>query len=418
MKKTIFNSFYRSGLLWCLCLYATASQAAPIVELPAHAFTPAEIAIIVNDDDALSVKIGEYYRKQRGIPHDNLIHVNFKPGFSNMEVAVFNRIKARVDEKTPTTVQAYVLTWLKPYRVTCMSITSAFAFRFNLEYCAQGCKKTKPSPYFNSASVAPYTDYGLRPTMILAATDFAAAKRLMQRGIDADNTAPTGTAYLMDTNDKNRNVRSQLYDHAIKFTQDIIKVKRIKGQALKNKKDVLFYFTGLVRVPAIESNRFLPGAIADHLTSTGGQLTDSKQMSILQWIKAGATGSYGTVVEPCNWQQKFPHPSVVMDRYTSGETLIEAYWKSVKMPGQGLFIGEPLARPYGGYRWINKAGRKYLRVWSLHRGRYIISGADVADGVYQPLGQIQIELSGRQDIEFKKNWQKSFIRLQKTNAGG
>jgi hypothetical protein len=28
------------------------------------------------------------------------------------------------------------------------------------------------------------------------------------------------------------------------------------------------------------------------------------------------------------------------------DTLLEAYWKSVAMPGRGLFIGEPLARPY------------------------------------------------------------------------
>jgi len=30
-----------------------------------------------------------------------------------------------------------------------------------------------------------------------------------------------------------------------------------------------------------------------------------------------------------------------------GDTVLEAYWKSVEMPGQGLFIGEPLARPFG-----------------------------------------------------------------------
>jgi hypothetical protein len=26
--------------------------------------------------------------------------------------------------------------------------------------------------------------------------------------------------------------------------------------------------------------------------------------------------------------------------------LIEAYWKSVQWPGQGIFVGEPLANPY------------------------------------------------------------------------
>jgi len=32
-------------------------------------------------------------------------------------------------------------------------------------------------------------------------------------------------------------------------------------------------FTGLPQVPQLETLRFLPGALADHLTSVGGQLT-------------------------------------------------------------------------------------------------------------------------------------------------
>ena len=35
-----------------------------------------------------------------------------------------------------------------------------------------------------------------------------------------------------------------------------------------------------------------------------------------------------------------------MQRYLAGEALIEAYWKSVARPSQGVFIGEPLARPF------------------------------------------------------------------------
>ena len=53
------------------------------------------------------------------------------------------------------------------------------------------------------------------------------------------------------------------------------------------------------------------------------------------------------VVEPCNFPQKFPNPVVAMKHYLAGDTLIEAYWKSVIWPGKGIFIGEPLARPYG-----------------------------------------------------------------------
>ena len=115
---------------------------------------------------------------------------------------------------------------------------------------------------------------------------------------------------------------------------------------LRGADDVLFYLTGKARVDGLDTLHFVPGAIADHLTSPGGMLTDSGQMSALRWLEAGATGSYGTVVEPCNLPQKFPDPAVVGDAYLRGDTLIEAYWQSVAMPGQGIFIGEPLAAPF------------------------------------------------------------------------
>lgn len=71
-------------------------------------------------------------------------------------------------------------------------------------------------------------------------------------------------------------------------------------------------------------------------------------MSSLRWLEAGATASYGTVLEPCAFTEKFPNPAIVLKHYLAGESLIESYWKSVAMPGQGIFIGEPLARPFGG----------------------------------------------------------------------
>jgi len=55
---------------------------------------------------------------------------------------------------------------------------------------------------------------------------------------------------------------------------------------------------------------------------------------------------YGSVSEPCNILGKFPDPAVLFNHYLNGDTLLEAYWKSVRMPGQGPFIGEPLARPF------------------------------------------------------------------------
>ena len=87
-------------------------------------------------------------------------------------------------------------------------------------------------------------------------------------------------------------------------------------------------------------------ALADHLTSAGGDLLGKGQMSSLRWLEAGAIASYGTVSEPCNHWQKFPNPAVLLKHYLLGASAIEAYWKSVAWPVQGVFIGEPLASPY------------------------------------------------------------------------
>ncbi len=110
--------------------------------------------------------------------------------------------------------------------------------------------------------------------------------------------------------------------------------------------DAIGYFTGAARVDELPRIQFRPGALADHLTSFGGVLSGSRQMSALEWLQQGATASYGTVSEPCSFLEKFPNVSVLFEHYRHGETALEAYWKSVAMPGQGLFIGEPLARPF------------------------------------------------------------------------
>ncbi len=319
---------------------STAPPAAP------RLFGAAQLAVIVNDSDPLSVRIGQYYQRARGIPAQNMVHVNFPAGNPGLSPREFNAVKAQVDKQTPAQVQAYALTWAAPYRVGCMSITTAFAAGYDKGFCAKGCKPTRASPYYDSDSRTPYTSFGWRPAMALAGDDFDQVRALIERGVAADGTYPAGTGYLLSTSDKARNVRALVYPAVVRYFGSRVRLEEIQANSLTHRQDVLFYFTGLKQVPDIDMNRYLPGAIADHLTSSGGRLTDSRQMSSLAWLRAGATGSYGTVVEPCAFPQKFPNPGVVLQHYLNGETLIESYWKSVAWPGQGIFIGEPLARPF------------------------------------------------------------------------
>ena len=307
-----------------------------------------QLAIVVNEDDPQSRRIACYYQIKRGIPADNIISVSLPSGKKSLGRDTFEQVYQQVLKSTPAHIQFYALAWSQPYRVGCMSITSAFAFGYNEAYCAKGCNSTRQSAYFNAATRRPYHTFGIRPTMMLAGSSFEQVREMIDRGVEADATYPEGTAYLISTSDKARNVRSHFYPVVLDRLGKRINIEIENTDALNGRSDVLFYFTGLKQVEEIDSNRFLDGAIADHLTSTGGVLFGGSQMSILRWLDAGATASYGTVVEPCAFPQKFPHPAIVIDRYTRGETLIEAYWKSVAWPGQGLFVGEPLASPYAG----------------------------------------------------------------------
>ena len=328
----------------CIALLTGVLMATPAFARPVSQ----QLAIVVNEEDAQSKRIAAYYQLKRGIPDENVISVSLPVDKKNIAAEEFEKIYQQLRRDTPPHIQFYALAWSRPFRVGCMSITSAFAFGYNEAYCAKGCNSTRQSAYFNSTSRSPYLELGIRPTMMLAGSTEKMVRDLIDRGVDADATYPSGTAYLVSTSDKARNVRSGFYPSVARQLQKRINIRIENTDALTGKDDVLFYITGLTRVKKIDTNRFVKGAIADHMTSAGGVLFDGSQMSILRWLDAGATASYGTVVEPCAFPQKFPHPAIVIDRYTRGETLIEAYWKSVAWPGQGLFVGEPLAAPFAG----------------------------------------------------------------------
>jgi hypothetical protein len=205
--------------------------------------------------------------------------------------------------------------------------------------------------------------------MMLGASTLEAAKTLIDRGVRADASQPTGDGFLLRTSDAARSVRYSDYLNlpALWSGSPGLNLSYINNSAggasdsLAGQLGVLFYFTGLTTVLGLPSNTFRPGAAADHLTSYGGYLPSGNgQMPITAWLDAGATASYGTVAEPCNYTQKFSQASVLIDQYYRGASLIEAYWKSVQWPGQGLFVGEPLAQPFRGSPSMTVGSGQYL----------------------------------------------------------
>jgi len=313
---------------------------------------PKHVAVVYNVNDPDSTEVARYYLKARQIPEKNLIPVNLPvKGGGNVGPAELNPLKASIEAQLNDDIQVMVLMWQTPIAVRCNSITSAITLGFDEKQCENGCAVGKPSPYFNSASLMPYRDHKIRPSMLLPTNNVALAKSIIDRGVLAGFHTNEATGYFLRTSDTARSRPRERF-----FPPDFstvnsrrLRLRSPKIDHIKDKKDIMFYLTGQAEVKYLETLNFLPGAIADHLTSGGGGIGEYQpgtQMPISEWLKAGATASYGTVAEPCNHWQKFPNPNVLLTHYLAGETLIEAYWKSVAWPAQGLFIGEPLAAPY------------------------------------------------------------------------
>jgi uncharacterized protein (TIGR03790 family) len=309
---------------------------------------PAQVAVVVNTANDNSLEIGQYYLKLREIPKDNLIKVNIPGNPRKLNVEQFNALKQQITDKLKPDIQVILLVWTAPYAVECNSITSALTLGYDATQCQNTCGQGKVSPYFGTKVKRP-SEIGLQLSMLMPTESIDEAKSLIDRGVLSAFNMNEASGYFLNTSDKNRSSRAIYFPKTVDIPEKRLHLYNLNIDAIEHKKDIMFYQTGLVSVPHLETLKFMPGALADHLTSYGGDLFEGGQMNSLKWLSAGATASYGTVSEPCNYWQKFPNSTVLLTHYLSGETAIEAYWKSVAWPAQGLFIGEPLAAPYCRY---------------------------------------------------------------------
>jgi uncharacterized protein (TIGR03790 family) len=312
----------------------------------AEGLNPERLGVIFNSNDNTSMRVAQYYALKRHVPQGNLIGLPV-PDRDVIDRGQLKQLRTALLAQLPSEIQSLLLVWSKPYAVECMSITTAVAAGYQSGFCEPGCGRTTASPLYDTSGWLPADTAGWLPAMLLPSDDEALAKAVIDRGIAADGSRPSGTVYLVRTQDAARNVRAAGYSEAQSLVSSRVSVRELTAPIGRPPTDIIGYFTGEVRVDVLSKLIFRPGAPADHLTSTGGVLDGLSQMSALAWLKQGATASYGSVSEPCNDPGKFPSPGVLFNHYLRGDTLLEAYWKSVAMPGQGLFIGEPLARPFG-----------------------------------------------------------------------
>lgn len=164
----------------------------------------------------------------------------------------------------------------------------------------------------------------------------------------ADGTRPTGTIYFMTNSDVRTTTRSGSFSAAVKAIEEAgVKATIATGSLPREKADVAGLMAGIADFDWPRSgSRVLPGAICDNLTSFGGVFTPSAgQTPLSAFIRAGAAGSSGTVIEPYALQAKFPH-AMIQVHYARGASLAESFYQSVTSPYQLLVVGDPLCQPW------------------------------------------------------------------------
>ena len=373
------------------------------------------VIVVVNQSSTNSVQLGNDYCEKRGVPPQNVLRM---AGWTNGVIEwsrtdfvtlLRNPLMAMIAERGLTNQAEFVLLSMDiPYRVNDNagrnSTTSPLFYGLKNDtapplVCLPG-SCSLPDASSNSYAFSELPLREAQPdtapadsylAMMLTASNLASADLILSRGVASDSTFPTQTVYLARTSDSARSVRFGEFDNAI-FAS------RVRGDNSlvwintdsTSFTNLLGLLTGLANL-SLPANAFVSGAMADSLTSYAGSMFyDAGQVCLLAFLNAGAAGSYGTVVEPCSYPQKFPDPRAYFyqDR---GFCLAEAYYQSLLNPYQGVLVGEPLSAPFAR---PGMAGWSSLTNGTVLSGQAVLNPSFLAAATNLSFGRVDLFVDG------------------------
>ncbi|HVV00959.1 MAG TPA: TIGR03790 family protein [Verrucomicrobiae bacterium] len=314
--------------------------------------------VVANQLSSNSLQVANYYCERRHVPPENLLKIRWAGGNASWTASDFQTnllgplLELAQSSALSNQIDYVVLSMDIPFRTlngsTYNATTAALFYGLKPDaYGMQGYQNSygmsETSFDFHKPVTAP--GYSFLATMITGNT-IADACHLIDQGL-ADSTFPVQTVVLEKTSDSARNIRYPFFDNAIFNTRVLGKgnLARTNSDLIPAPPPILGLQTGLPTFSA-PPNSFVPGALADSLSSYGGVIFGSTgQTSLLAFTSAGAAGSYGTVDEPLSDSQKFPSP---LDYFyqARGFAMAECYYQSVADPYLGLILGDPLCAPF------------------------------------------------------------------------
>lgn len=364
----------------------------------AWAQMPHEVLLLVNRESQASKRVANTYVAVRGIPRQNVVYLDvplgvygFKseitPGqFTDLiwapanaaakERGIDGQIKAWVysvdfpirvlnDKSDRKQMSVAGLTFMRnklPGKSLIEEgkyLSKLFAgpndrLKVNLNSMSLGMQERGLGAEANVPAEAPWLVEGLGdqmplPNMMLGyigekGNDVETVLKTIARGKQSDFRGYRSNIYFVMSDD----VRSKCREWQFYPAVNELATRGITANVATNlpagQENVMGIMMGAETVDPSRVGSFWPGAVAEHLTSWSAEF-QKPQTKLTDWIKAGATGSAGAVVEPYSNPNKFPGARFFV-HYAAGCTMLESFYQSIACPLQMLLLGDPLAKPY------------------------------------------------------------------------
>lgn len=356
-----------------LCFAVTLVLAERAVALGPH-----ETLLLVNENASNSVEIASCYAGLRSIPASNVVRLRAPPGGGAVPVEITPQeftdwiwapaTRVVRDRGIGDHILAWVYSSDFPIRVraaTPMSVGGLTFLRGVMPDAKAAHEGTYASPLFAGASspgvprhFAQTFDVYRRwlgedmplPSMVLGYTgergnSVGVVLRCLRRGVEADRTSPSGTVYFVRSDDARSRCREWQFTAAAKELAGMGLRADVGTNYPAGRSDILGLMAGSASVEPSRYGTYVPGSMADHLTSAAGAFDSAGQTKLTAWIEAGATASAGTVTEPYTAWTKFPN-AWLYAYAVSGCTVIESYYQAIRCPLQILLVGDPLCEPW------------------------------------------------------------------------
>ncbi len=379
---------------------------------PALALGPHELLVLANQREPDSVAVAKAYMQMRQIPDINLVELDLGPsGPGGVAAAISPEAftsqiwtpvqQALRDRGIAAHIQAWAYSTHFPYRINttplAMSLQGLTFVRNRIPPSMEIAQGTYVSSLFAGPDGPGKNGFGpqsfdtmqqlLRdemplPNMTLGyigtqGNTVAEVLAMLRRGSEADGTQPTGTVYYVVSDDIRSKARLWQFASAAEGLRRMGVNALVTNSFPQAATDIIGIMSGVPVVNPAAVGGYLPGAMAEHLTSFAATFDHPTQTKLSRWIAAGASGSAGTVCEPMSYWSKFPHARF-FNHYRMGCTMIESFYQAIRCPLQLMLVGDPLTAPW--------APRSTLQIKGIEPGESLRTARSIDLNIQAPRG--------------------------------